>query len=92
VLHQLTSCVTKFASARSAGDFEGWSRNATPEEIEVAVTVLVASLKEIIDSTRATHRPKDQMTLPYDEVRASAGTWNDVLGIDPHRLVAASDG
>jgi hypothetical protein len=92
VLHQLTSCVTRFASAGSAGDFEGWSRNATPEEIEVTVTVLVTSLEEIIDSTRAAHRPKDQMALPYDEVRDTAGTWSDVLGVYPHRPVEVSEG
>jgi len=56
-----------FTPAGSAGDFEGWSRNATPEEIEDGVTVLVASLDDIIDSKRAANRLKDQMALPYLE-------------------------
>jgi hypothetical protein len=56
-----------FTPAGSAGDFEGWSRNATPEEIEDGVTVLAASLDDIIDSKRAANRPKDQMALPYLE-------------------------
>ena len=30
--------------------------------------------------------------LQYDEVWAAAGTWNDVLGIEPHKLVEASGG
>ncbi len=63
-----------FTPAGSAGDFEGWSRNATAEEVQDGVTVLVASLDDIIDSKRAANRPKDQMALPYleslrDEIR-----------------------
>ena len=34
----------------------------------------------------------DPDLLQYDEVWAAAGTWNDVFGIEPSRLVAASDG
>ena len=34
----------------------------------------------------------DPDLLTYDEVWAAAGTWNDVFGIEPHRLVDASDG
>ena len=30
--------------------------------------------------------------LQYDEVWAAAGTWNDVFGIEPHKLVEASGG
>jgi prolyl-tRNA editing enzyme YbaK/EbsC (Cys-tRNA(Pro) deacylase) len=30
--------------------------------------------------------------LQFDVVWAAAGTWNDVLGIEPHRLVEASGG
>jgi hypothetical protein len=63
-----------FTPAGSAGDFDGWRRGATPEEIEVGLTVLVASLDDIIDSKRAANRAKDQMALPYleslrDEIR-----------------------
>ena len=63
-----------FTPAGSAGDFEGWSRNATPEEIEDGLIVMVASLDDIIDSKRAANRLKDQMALPYleslrDEIR-----------------------
>jgi hypothetical protein len=63
-----------FTPAGSAGDFEGWRRNASTEEIDDGVTVLVASLDDIIDSKRAANRTKDQMALPYleslrDEIR-----------------------
>jgi prolyl-tRNA editing enzyme YbaK/EbsC (Cys-tRNA(Pro) deacylase) len=34
----------------------------------------------------------DPDLLQYDEVWAAAGTWHDVFGIEPHRLVAASEG
>ena len=34
----------------------------------------------------------DPDLLAYDEVWAAAGTWHDVFGIAPDRLVAASDG
>lgn len=33
---------------------------------------------------------KDPDLLQYDEVWAVAGTWNDVFGIEPHKLVEAS--
>ena len=56
-----------FTPAGSVGDFEGWRRGATSEEIEDGLMVLVASLDDIIDSKRAANRPKDQMALPYLE-------------------------
>lgn len=34
----------------------------------------------------------DPDLLQYDEVWAAAGTWNDVFGIGPHKLVEASGG
>ena len=34
----------------------------------------------------------DPDLLQYDEVWAAAGTWHDVFGIEPHRLVDASEG
>ncbi|MBU3690136.1 MAG: aminoacyl-tRNA deacylase [Acidimicrobiales bacterium mtb01] len=34
----------------------------------------------------------DPDLLRYDEVWAAAGTWNDVFGIEPHKLVEASGG
>ncbi len=34
----------------------------------------------------------DPDLLGYDEVWAAGGTWNDVFGIEPHRLVEASEG
>jgi prolyl-tRNA editing enzyme YbaK/EbsC (Cys-tRNA(Pro) deacylase) len=30
--------------------------------------------------------------LQRDEVWAAAGTWHDVFGIEPHKLVEASEG
>ena len=34
----------------------------------------------------------DPDLLQYDEVWAAAGTWHDVFGIEPHKLVEASQG
>jgi len=34
----------------------------------------------------------DPDLLRYDEVWAAAGTWHDVFGIEPHKLVGASGG
>ena len=34
----------------------------------------------------------DPDLLEWDEVWAAAGTWNDVFGIEPHKLVEASEG
>ena len=34
----------------------------------------------------------DPDLLQWPEVWAAAGTWNDVFGIEPHRLVEASGG
>ena len=34
----------------------------------------------------------DPDLLQYEEVWAAAGTWHDVFGIEPHKLVAASEG
>lgn len=67
-----------FSPAGSAGEFEGWRKNATLEEIDDGVSVLVASLDDIIDSKRAANRPKDLMALPYleslrDEIRKQEG-------------------
>ena len=67
-----------FSPAGSAGDFEGWKKSATLEVIDDELTVLVASLDDIIDSKRAANRPKDQMALPYleslrDEIRRQEG-------------------
>ena len=56
-----------FTPAGSTGEYDGWRRGATSEEIEAGLTVLVASLDDIIDSKRAANRPKDQMALPYLE-------------------------
>ena len=63
-----------FTPAGSAGDYHGWLKNATKENVEDGLTVVVASLDDIIDSKRSANRPKDLMTLPYleslrDEIR-----------------------
>ena len=34
----------------------------------------------------------DPDLLQYDEVWAAAGTWHDVFGIEPNKLVVASEG
>lgn len=63
-----------FTPAGSAGDYHGWLKKATTEIVEDGLTVVVASLDDIIDSKRSANRPKDLMTLPYleslrDEIR-----------------------
>lgn len=63
-----------FTPAGSAGDYEGWKKNATDETIAESLVVSVASLDDIIDSKKAANRPKDLMALPYleslrDEIR-----------------------
>ena len=67
-----------FTPAGSAGGFDGWRRGATSEEIEEGLTVLVASLNDIIDSKQVANRLKDQMALPHleslrDEIRRLEG-------------------
>ena len=56
-----------FSPAGRAGDFEGWKKGATLEVIDDGLTVLVASLDDIIDSKRAANREKDLRALPYLE-------------------------
>jgi prolyl-tRNA editing enzyme YbaK/EbsC (Cys-tRNA(Pro) deacylase) len=34
----------------------------------------------------------DSDLLQYDEVWAAAGTWDDVFGIEPNKLMEASEG
>lgn len=34
----------------------------------------------------------DPDVLQFDEISATAGIWNDVFGIEPHKLVQASGG
>jgi prolyl-tRNA editing enzyme YbaK/EbsC (Cys-tRNA(Pro) deacylase) len=36
--------------------------------------------------------PINPELLGWSEVWAAAGTWNDVFGIEPHKLVEASGG
>lgn len=56
-----------FTSAGRACDYVGWKSNASQELIHDGLTVLVASLDDIIDSKRSANRAKDQMALPYLE-------------------------
>ena len=63
-----------FTAAGSAGDYLGWLKGSTIEEISEGLHVSVASLDDIIDSKTAANRPKDLMALPYleslrDEIR-----------------------
>jgi hypothetical protein len=66
-----------FTPAGRAGDYEGWKSSATLELIDENLTVVVASLDDIIDSKQSANRAKDQMALPYleslrDELRRNA--------------------
>jgi len=56
-----------FVPAGRAGGYDGWRLGATEEDVSDGVTVVVASLDDVIDSKRAANRPKDQMALPYLE-------------------------
>jgi hypothetical protein len=56
-----------FVPAGRAGGYDGWRLGATEEEVSDGVTVVVASLDDVIDSKRVANRPKDQMALPYLE-------------------------
>lgn len=68
-----------FTPAGNAGDYAGWRASATAEVIAEGLSVVVASLDDVIDSKKSASRAKDQMALPYleslrDELRRqSAG-------------------
>ena len=56
-----------FKPAGRAGDYNGWKKSATSELIDVDLSVVVASLDDIIDSKQTANRPKDHLSLPYLE-------------------------
>lgn len=56
-----------FTPAGKAGGYEGWREHATIENVSEGLSVVVASLDDIIDSKQTANRPKDQMALPYLE-------------------------
>jgi prolyl-tRNA editing enzyme YbaK/EbsC (Cys-tRNA(Pro) deacylase) len=52
-------------------------------------------LQRVVRSVRESMQMQSEKRpdlLQYDEVWAAAGTWNDVFGIEPHKLVEASGG
>ncbi len=66
-----------FNPAGRAGGFDGWRVGATIETVSEGVTVVVASLDDVIDSKQAANRAKDHLSLPYleslrDEIRRQA--------------------
>jgi hypothetical protein len=66
-----------FTPAGRAGGFDGWRVGATIENVSEGVTVVVASLDDVIDSKQAANRAKDHLSLPYleslrDELRRQA--------------------
>jgi len=66
-----------FTPAGRAGGFDGWRVGATIENVSEGVTVVVASLDDVIDSKQAANRAKDRLSLPYleslrDELRRQA--------------------
>ena len=66
-----------FTPAGRAGGFDGWRVGATIETVSEGVTVVVASLDDVIDSKQAANRAKDHLSLPYleslrDEIRRQA--------------------
>ena len=66
-----------FTPAGRADGFDGWRVGATIENVSESVTVVVASLDDVIDSKRAANRAKDHLSLPYleslrDELRRQA--------------------
>lgn len=71
-----------FTPAGRAGDFDGWKASARFEVVDDGLSILVASLDDIIDSKQSANRAKDQMALPYleslrDELRRR--------GVEPSR-------
>ena len=67
-----------FTPAGKAGGYDGWRAGATEETVSEGLTVVVASLDDIIDSKQAANRPKDHFSLPYleslrDELRRQSG-------------------
>ncbi len=56
-----------FTPSGNAGDYDGWRVGATCELIDDGVTIVVASLDDIIDSKKSANRVKDQMAIPYLE-------------------------
>ncbi len=67
-----------FAPAGKAGGYDGWRAGATVETVSEGLTVVVASLDDIIDSKQTANRPKDHLALPYleslrDEIRRQSG-------------------
>lgn len=67
-----------FTPAGKAGGYDGWRAGATTEIVSEGLTVVVASLDDIIDSKQTANRAKDHMALPYfeslrDELRRQTG-------------------
>ena len=67
-----------FSPAGRAGGYDGWRAGATLETVSEGLTVVVASLDDVIDSKRSANRAKDHLSLPYleslrDELRRQAG-------------------
>jgi hypothetical protein len=67
-----------FTPAGKAGGYDGWRAGATFETVSEGLTVVVASLDDVIDSKQAANRAKDHASLPYleslrDELRRQGG-------------------
>ena len=56
-----------FTPAGKAGGYDGWRGRATIEIVSEGLTVVVASLDDLIDSKQAANRAKDHASLPYLE-------------------------
>ncbi len=56
-----------FTPAGRAGGYDGWRAGATTEIVSEGLTVVVASLDDVIDSKQAANRAKDHASLPYLE-------------------------
>ena len=56
-----------FTPAGKAGGYDGWRAGATTEIVSEGLTVVVASLDDVIDSKQAANRAKDHASLPYLE-------------------------
>ena len=56
-----------FTPAGRAWGYDGWRAGATTEIVSEGLTVVVASLDDVIDSKQAANRAKDHASLPYLE-------------------------
>ena len=69
-----------------------WARAGVADRIDVVIGPAAETLRNFRPDGPIDFVFIDPELLQYDEVWAAAGTWTDVFGIEPHKLVEASEG